>query len=127
MPRYQNLVCANEQTRRDSESVETRRKMGIMPFFSDVQETVAQHQKYIAEFQELFRSNDVTFGAPEDFFRLAPRLAHDGSFREGFTALTKSVQDREEGRLTLTQMLTMIGVATGGQGIEQAGDAGQSP
>jgi len=98
-----------------------------MPFFADAQDTAKHYGNYITEFQDLFRANDVGFGSPEDFFRLAPRLARDESFREGFTALTKSVAKREDGRLTLTRMLTIVALAMGGKGIEEVGDSGAVP
>lgn len=98
-----------------------------MSFFADVRETSEQYGKYITEFQELFRANDVSFGTPEDFFRLAPRLARDDGFREAFTALAKSVQQREESRLTVPRMLTIVAMAMGGKEIENVGDAGAVP
>lgn len=101
--------------------------MGIMPFFADAQDTAERYGKYITEFQDLFRTNDVSFGSPEDFFRLAPRLARDETFREGFTSLTKSVATREEGRLTLTRMLTIVAIAMGSQDVARAGDEAAVP
>lgn len=98
-----------------------------MSFFADAQETAERYGKYVAEFQELFRTNEVSFGSREDFFRLAPRLAHDDSFREGFAALANSVVKREDGRLTLTRMLTIIAIAMGGMEIEQVGSTGAVP
>ena len=98
-----------------------------MGFFANTQEIAQRFGKYIAEFQELFRTNDVGFGSPEEFFRLAPRLARDETFREGITALTRSVQGQEEGRLSLTDMLTIIAIASGGEGIDTDGEAGMVP
>ena len=98
-----------------------------MAFFNDAQETARRYEKQIAEFRELFRANEVGFGAQEDFFRLAPLLARDSSFRDEFTARVKSVQQREDGRLALTEMLTIVGVASGGTEIEKTGDEGAVP
>lgn len=98
-----------------------------MGFFANTQEIAQRFGKYIAEFQELFRTNEVAFGSLEEFFRLAPRLARDEGFREGFTALTRSVQGREEGRLNLTDMLTIVAIASGGDGVRTVGEAGTVP
>ncbi|GGA54309.1 hypothetical protein GCM10011507_01950 [Edaphobacter acidisoli] len=98
-----------------------------MQLLADAQNTAERYAKYITEFQELCRANDVGFGSPEEFFGLPPRLARDESFREDFTSLTKSVQRREDGKLTLTNMLTIVAVAMGGKDIANAGDAGAVP
>lgn len=98
-----------------------------MAFFSDAQETARQYGKHITDFQELFRASEVSFGSPEDFFRLAPMLARDSSFRDEFTAQVKSIQQQEDGQLALTTMLTMVGVASGGTEIAKIGDEGAVP
>lgn len=98
-----------------------------MSFFSNTQETAGRYGKYIPEFQELFQKHEVSFGTPKDFFRLAPKLAYDEDFRVEFTALVKSVGQREEGRLSLTQMLTIIAIAMGGTEVDEVGSAGAVP
>jgi len=99
----------------------------IMSFFSDAQETAGRYGKYIPEFQELFRRYDVSFGTPKEFLRLPSKLAYDGDFRVEFSALAKSVGEREEGRLSLMQMLTIIAIAAGGTEIEEVGSTGAVP
>ena len=99
----------------------------IMSFFSDAQETAGRYGKYIPEFQELFRRYDVSFGTPKEFLRLPSKLAYDGDFRVEFSTLTKSVGEREEGRLSLMQMLTIIAIAAGGTEIEEVGSSGAVP
>lgn len=98
-----------------------------MGFFADTQETAKRFGRYIAEFEELYRANGISFGTSEDFFRLAPRLARDESFREEFTALTRSAQKREDGRLALTGMLSIVARAAGGEGIGKVGEEGTVP
>lgn len=98
-----------------------------MSFFSDTRETSARYGAHIAEFQELCKQHEVSSGTPEDFFRLAPKLAYDEKFRGDFCRLTKSVAQRENGRLTLTRILTIIALAMGGEGIDAIGTAGAVP
>ena len=109
------------------ENTARRRIMRAMSFFSDTRETSARYGTYIAEFQELCKRHEVSSGTPEDFFRLAPKLAYDERFRADFCQLTKSVAQREEGRLTLTRILTIIAIAMGGEDIDTVGTAGAVP
>lgn len=98
-----------------------------MSFFSNAHETSERYGSYITEFEKLFRKHQMSFGTPEHFFQLAPKLAYDESFRMDFSWLTKSVAQREEGRLTLTRILTIIAIAMGGMGIEDLGTASAVP
>lgn len=98
-----------------------------MGFFADTQKTATLFGKYITEFEKLYSANGISFGSPEDFFRLPPKLARDESFRDEFTALARSVQKREEERLPLTQMLSIVARATGGEGIEKTGEESTIP
>lgn len=90
-----------------------------MAFFSNAQETSGRYGGYIAEFQELFGKYGMKFGKPADFLQLPSKLAYDEKFRSDFTELTKSVAQRDEGRLTVTRMLTIIAVALGGTELEK--------
>ena len=98
-----------------------RRIIPGMSFFVDTQETTERFGKYIGEYQELFRKYGVSFGAPEDFFRLTPKLAYDDGFRVDFSALTKDIGHREQGTLTLTRVLTIVALALGGDGVKELG------
>jgi TonB family protein len=98
-----------------------------MAFFSDTQETAARYGPYIGEFQELCNRHEVSSGTPEDLYRLAPKLACDERFRAEFCNLTKSMAQREGGRLTLTRALTVIAVAMGGESVDAIGTAGAVP
>jgi hypothetical protein len=55
-----------------------------MPFFSDTRETSARYGRYITEFQDLCKRHEVSSGTPEDFYRLALKLAYDERFRADF-------------------------------------------
>jgi TonB family protein len=98
-----------------------------MSFFSDPRETSARYGTYITEFRELCKRHAVSYGTAEDFFRLAPKLAYDERFRDDFCNLAKSVAQREDGRVTLTRILTMIAIAMGGENIDSIGTAGAVP
>jgi TonB family protein len=98
-----------------------------MSFFSNVLETSHHYGGYVAEFKELFRKHEVSFGKQEDFFQLAPKLAYDSEFRAAFAGLTESVKKREDGKLTLTRILTIIAIAMGGPEIETLGSASAVP
>jgi len=98
-----------------------------MSFLSNVPETSDRYGEYVSEFEELFRNHEVSFGKAEDFFKLAPKLAYDGEFRTAFAGLTESVKKREDGKLTLTGMLTIIAIAMGGPEIETLGSASAVP
>jgi TonB family protein len=90
-----------------------------MAFFLDTHETTVRFGKYIEEYQALFRERGVAFGTPEDLFRLTPKLAYDDEFRVAFSALTRSIGQREQGGLTLTRVLTIVALALGGSGIDE--------
>ena len=90
-----------------------------MAFFSNARETSGRYGGYIAEFQEFFGKHEVKFGTPADFLQLAPKLAHDEAFRREFTALTRSVAQQEEGRLTRTRMLTIVAIGLSGPELEK--------
>jgi TonB family C-terminal domain len=98
-----------------------------MSFFSDTRETSARYGTYITEFRDLCKRHELSYGTAEDFFRLAPKLAHDERFRDDFCQLAKSVTQRENGRVTLTRILTIIAIAMGGDSVDTIGTAGAVP
>jgi TonB family protein len=98
-----------------------------MSFFSDTRETSARYGTYVTEFRELCKRHEVSYGTAEDFFRLAPKLAYDGRFRDDFSQLATSVAQREHGRVTLTRILTIIAIAMGGDSVDKMGTAGAVP
>jgi TonB family protein len=84
-----------------------------MPYFSDSQEALSRFGDYIEEFQSVFRSNDVDYGTPDDFFALARSLNYDAQLRANLSAQAKSVMAREN-KVPLRTILTIIAVASGG-------------
>ena len=98
-----------------------------MSFFSDTRETSARYGTYITEFRDLCKRYEVSCGTAEDFFRLPPKLAYDERFRDDFCQLAKSIGLRENGRVTLTRILTIIAIAMGGDSVDTIGTAGAVP
>jgi TonB family protein len=84
-----------------------------MPYFSDSQEAVSRFGDYIEEFQSVFRSNDVDYGTPDDFFAFARSLNYDAQLRANLSAQAKSVMAREN-KVPLRTILTIIALASGG-------------
>jgi TonB family protein len=84
-----------------------------MPYFSDSQEALSRFGDYIEEFQSVFRSNDVDYGTPDDFFAFARSLNYDAQLRADLSAQAKSVMAREN-KVPLRTILTIIAVASGG-------------
>jgi TonB family protein len=84
-----------------------------MPYFSDSQEALSRFGDYIEEFQSVFRSNDVDYGTPDDFFAFARSLNYDAQLRADLSAQAKSVMAREN-KVPLRTVLTIIAVASGG-------------
>jgi len=84
-----------------------------MTYFSDSQEAVSRFGDYIGEFQHAFRSSDVDYGTPDDFFAFARALPYDAQLRGSVSVLAKSVMAREN-KVPLRTILTIIAVASGG-------------
>lgn len=99
----------------------------IMSFFSNTKETSDRYATYAGEFHELFQNHALSFGRPENLLQLGPKLEHDEQFCAEFSMLTKSVAQREEGRLTLTRMLTIVAVAIGGPEVMSFRTSGTVP
>ena len=84
-----------------------------MPYFSDSQEALSRFGDYIEEFQSVFRSNDVDYGSPDDFFAFARSLNYDAQLRADLSAQAKSVMAREN-KVPLRTIVTIIALASGG-------------
>lgn len=97
----------------DHRPAPTRIKEIVMPYFSDSQEALSRFGDYIEEFQSVFRSNDVDYGTPDDFFAFARSLNYDAQLRADLSAQAKSVMAREN-KVPLRTILTIIAVASGG-------------
>jgi TonB family protein len=84
-----------------------------MDFFSDTQETASRFGDYIDDLHDVFRCNDVDFGAPEDFFAFARTLKYHSELRGDVLRVVKSVMEGEAS-IAFRTILTIIAVASGG-------------
>ena len=87
-----------------------------MIYFSDSQATASGFAAPIEEFRSVFRSNDVTFGTPDDFFQFSRALTRNPQLSEDLSVVAKSVLANENS-LSLRTLLTIIAVASGGAEI----------
>src|SRR5438067_2072969 len=58
-----------------------RIQLEAMNFFSNTQEIAWRFSEYIDDLHDVFRCNDVDFGAPEDFFAFARTLRYHSELR----------------------------------------------
>jgi hypothetical protein len=94
-----------------------------MSFFRDTKETVGRFQNHLEAFEDLFRTNDMAFGNPKDIWPFVMKTATEQKFRRDLLSLGNSVLRREGGKVSLTVLFTIIGVAIGGVGIAAMGSA----
>lgn len=85
-----------------------------MPFFLDTHETSQRFGSHIAEFSSLLDTNHLSHGSPADFLPFAETLERNNSFRLDLSALVKSIAQREDGELLLTDMMSIIAAAVCG-------------
>src|SRR5690242_12144464 len=85
-----------------------------MPFFLDTHETSQRFGSHIAEFSSLLDTNHLPHGSPADFLPFAETLERNNSFRLDLSALVKSIAQREDGELLLTDMMSIIAAAVCG-------------
>ncbi len=88
-----------------------------MPLFPSIERAGSKHGAHVRAFQKLYEFHGFRTGSPRDFLQLAPRLAASEAFRLDFSDLVRATRDREHGRLTAGEMMTIAGVAIGGPGI----------
>src|ERR1700758_1241566 len=87
-----------------------------MDFFSDTQEIAWRFGEYIDDLHDVFRCNDVDFGAPEDFFAFARTLRYHSELRGDVLRVVKSVMESGT-NVSFRTILTVIAVASGGPEI----------
>lgn len=88
-----------------------------MAFFSDAELVSLEFGAHVRAFQRLFEFHSLRVGAPQDFLQLGPKLAASEGFRLDFSDLARTVRDRERGRMSAAEMLTIAAVAVGGPGV----------
>jgi len=91
-----------------------------MPLFSSAEQLSAVWTAHIRGFEKLYAFHSLRAGSPADFLQLGPKLASSEGFRLDFSDLVRTVRDREGGRLSAAEMLTIVGLAVGGPGIARA-------
>src|SRR5437899_8383265 len=87
-----------------------------MDFFSDTQEIAWRFGEYIDDLHDVFRCNDVDFGATEDFFAFARMLRYHSDLRGDVLRVVKSVMESGT-NVSFRTILTVIAVASGGAEI----------
>jgi hypothetical protein len=90
-----------------------------MDFFSDTQETAACFGDYIADLHDVFRCNDVDYGAPEDFFAFARTLKYHSELRGDVLRVVKSVMESGTD-ISFRTILTVIAIASGGPDVAKS-------
>lgn len=85
-----------------------------MPFFLDTHEMSQRFGSHVAEFSSLLDTNHLSHGSPADFFPFAETLEKNNSFRLDLSGLVKSIAQKEDGELLLTDMMSIIAAAVCG-------------
>ncbi len=91
-----------------------------MPLFSNTEQIGSGCAAHIDGFRKLCEFHSLRSGSPSDFLQLAPKLALSEGFRLDFSDLVRTIRDRERGRLSAADMLTILGLGIGGPGIAGA-------
>jgi TonB family protein len=87
-----------------------------MNFFSDTQEISSRFGDYIADLHDVFRCNDVDFGAPENFFAFARRLKYHSELRSDVLRVVKAVMYSGT-NVSFRTILSVMAVASGGPDV----------
>ncbi len=91
-----------------------------MPLFSNVDRISSTYGAHLSAFRKLYEFHSLRSGSASDFLQLAPKLGSSEGFRLDFSDLVRTIRDREQGRLSAAEMLTIAGFAIGGPGIAGA-------
>ncbi len=91
-----------------------------MPLFSSTDRIGSEFAAHVREFQKLYEFHSMVCGSPQSFLKLAPKLASSEGFRLDFSDLVRTTRDKERGRLSARDMLTIAAVAIGGSGVGAA-------
>jgi periplasmic protein TonB len=98
-----------------------------MSFYSNAKEVCERYWSYVEQFQELFIRYAVVFRRPPDFLRLVPKIESDERLSMDFAMLTRWIQQQEQGRLTVDEMLSIVGIALTGSQYEKLKDESVVP
>ena len=80
-------------------------------------ETIFRYGEYIEEFHDVFQSNEITFGSPDDFFAFCEILKTNVPLRAELARLTKSLLTKENNNISVRTLLTVISISSGGPEI----------
>ena len=91
-----------------------------MAFFLDAQETASRFGDYIEEFRAILAANEIKFGSPDNFFAFARSLQSDDLLPGDLSRMVKSIFERENDKVSLRTILTIIAIASGGSAVAEA-------
>jgi TonB family protein len=92
---------------------QTSIQQDAMNLISDTQGIASRFSDYIEDLRDVFRCNDVDFGAPEDFFALARTMKYHSDLSRDVARVAKALTEKEA-NVSLRTILTIIAVASGG-------------
>jgi TonB family protein len=88
-----------------------------MTILLDAQETVDRFGVYIQELRAILKANNLKFGSPDNFFAFAQRLQSDDLLRTDLSRMVKFFIERNNSKVSLRTILTIIAIASGGSGL----------
>ncbi len=68
----------------------------------------------------ILAANEIKFGSPDNFLRLARRLQSDDLLSGDLSRMVKSIFERENDKVSLRTILTIIAIASGGSAVAEA-------
>lgn len=90
-----------------------------MSFFLDTQEMTQRFGSQVTELGSLLDINHIKHGSPNDLFEFARTLDTSNQFRVDLSTWVKSVVKRANDELLLTDMMSIIAAAVGGQSVAE--------
>jgi TonB family protein len=85
-----------------------------MSFFLDTKETSQRFGDSISEFCSLLDAHHIRHGSPDNIFEFAKILESNNQFRIDLSAMVKSVAEKENEEILLTDMMSILIAAVGG-------------
>ncbi len=86
-----------------------------MELFCDAHTTAERFRSHIGELQRLLVFHGLRYGLPESFGSLGQKLTESKAFRTDMSAMARGVRDQEQGDISSEEMLTLVGLAAGGE------------
>lgn len=82
--------------------------------FCDTTAITHHYGEYIDDVRRLLAFHGLSHGSAEDFSLMTCKLQESSAFRVDFSTLIRSAHDREQGKMSADQMLTVLALASGG-------------